>query len=88
MTFMNDTFYERLLNQRKPDSMGMIMDFFVVSSENLEFVGGTRELTWSWWRSLSISGPGSSFKLMMRQDFWRPPPTLSCLLHLFCFAEF
>ena len=38
--------------------------------------------------SLSISGPGSSFKLMMRQDFWRPPPTLSCLLHLFCFAEF
>jgi len=37
---------------------------------------------------LSISGPGSSFKLMMRQDFWRPPPTLSCLLHLFCFAEF
>ena len=39
-------------------------------------------------KSLSISGPGSSFKLMMRQDFWRPPPTLSCLLHLFCFAEF
>ena len=34
--------------KKKTDSMGMIMDFFVVSSENLEFVGWhSGALPWS-----------------------------------------
>ena len=37
-----------LKSAKKPDSMGMIMDFFVVSSENLEFVGWhSGALPWS-----------------------------------------